>query len=108
MFRPLMHSHRRPPRRGTSFILIVVIMTSIMAAVGVAYALFAMQVGRSTDLQKTAQGGGTAAPPQAPNPYNTINQFFSARSSSTWTTTPLRLSPTGCADTALRPPCTGA
>jgi hypothetical protein len=78
MFRPLAPSHRPPPRRGTSFILIVVIMTSIMAAVGVAYALFAMQVGRSSDLHKTGQGGGAPAPTQAPNPYNTINQFFGA------------------------------
>ncbi len=41
MFRPLLHScsYRRPHRRGTSFILIVVVMLSLFSAVGTAYAL---------------------------------------------------------------------
>lgn len=77
MFRPLTTSHRRPPRRGTSFILIVVVMLSLFSAVGTAYALFAMREARLAMARKGEQGGGTGAPPRAPDPTDTINRFLS-------------------------------
>jgi hypothetical protein len=76
MFRPLSKSHRRPPRRGTSFILIVVVMLALFSAVGTAYALFAMREARLALQRKTSEGGGIAPPMRAPDPTDTINRFF--------------------------------
>ncbi|MBN9119869.1 MAG: hypothetical protein J0I06_12030 [Planctomycetes bacterium] len=78
MFRPLARSHRRPHRRGTSFVLIVVVMISFAAAVGVAFALFAGQTLRIAAANKEAQGAGGSPPARAPEPANTVNQFLSA------------------------------
>lgn len=78
MFRPLVRSHRRPHRRGTSFVLIVVVMISFAAAVGVAFALFAGQTLRIAAANKAAQGAGAVPALQAPEPTNTVNQFFAA------------------------------
>jgi hypothetical protein len=78
MFRPLARSHRRPPRRGTSFVLIVVVMISFAAAVGVAFALFAGQALRQAQAHKQAAGGGGTPVPRAPEPTGTLNKFLSA------------------------------
>ena len=78
MFRPLARSHRRPHRRGTSFILIVVIMLSITAASAVAFALFAMNTHKVTGLQADAEGRGGNVTPKVPDPTNTVNRFFSS------------------------------
>jgi hypothetical protein len=78
MFRPLKCSHRTPHRRGTSFILIVVVMLSLFSAVGTAYALFAMREAKLALQRKQEQGGGTSAQLKAPDPTETVNQFFSA------------------------------
>lgn len=77
MFRPLRLSHRQPPRRGTSFILIVVIMVALFAAIGTAYVLYAMQQAKVALYEKDAQGGGTIPPLQTPpDPTATVNAFF--------------------------------
>jgi hypothetical protein len=78
MFRPLARSHRRPHRRGTSFVLIVVVMISFAASVGVAFALFAGQTLRINDAVKAGQGGGALPQTRAPEPTGTLNRFFSA------------------------------
>lgn len=78
MFRPLARSHRRPHRRGTSFILIVVIMLSITAASAVAFALFAMNTHKISGLQADAEGRGGNVAPKVPDGTNTANRFFSA------------------------------
>jgi|GEM_PF-1808550 len=77
MFRPLTLSHRQPPRRGTSFILIVVIMVAMFAAVGTAYVLYAMQQAKTALYEKDAAGGGGTAPLlTGPDPTSTVNVFF--------------------------------
>lgn len=78
MFRPLKYSHQTPHRRGTSFILIVVVMLSLFSAVGTAYALFAMREAKLAQQRKYEQGGGSSTQLKAPDPTDTINQFFSA------------------------------
>ncbi len=76
MFRPRATSHRRLPRRGTSFILIVVVMLALFSAVGTAYALFAMREARLALARKNGEGGGVSPPTFAPDPSDTINHFF--------------------------------
>src|SRR5262245_26694148 len=76
MFRPLTRSHRRPHRRGTSFVLIVVVMISFAAAVGVAFALFAGQSLRISQAVKDGQGGGGLQLPRAPEPASVVNRFL--------------------------------
>ncbi len=78
MFRPLARSYRRPPRRGTSFTLIVVVMISLAASVGVAFALFAGQTLRTNVAIKEGQGGGALQLPRGPDPSGTLNRFFTA------------------------------
>lgn len=78
MFRPLARSTRRPHRRGTSFVLIVVVMISFAAAVGVAFALFAGQALRMAQTHKEAQGGGGVPLARAPEPTGTLNRFLGA------------------------------
>jgi hypothetical protein len=78
MFRPLARSHRRPPRRGTSFILIVVSMLTLFAAVGMAYALYAMQEAKLGLARKDQEGGGAGSTQRTPDPTDTINRFFGA------------------------------
>ena len=76
MFRPLARSHRRSHRRGTSFILIVVVGISVFAVVGTAFALFAMQQAKLGQARKDAEGGGGVPPLLAPNPTDTVNAFL--------------------------------
>jgi hypothetical protein len=78
MFRPLTASHRRPHRRGTSFVLIVVIMLSITAAGATAFALMSLKVKTVTGLQADAQGRGGKVRPEVPDPTDTVNRFFGA------------------------------
>ena len=74
MFRPIASSHRRPHRRGTSFVLIVVVMLSVFAVVGTGYALLAIQQQKISLIRKDEQNGGLAAP----DPTDTANAFFGA------------------------------
>lgn len=76
MFRPLVRSHRRPHRRGTSFTLIVVVMISFAAAVGTAFALFAGQTLRISRANLEGQGGGALPVPRTPEPASAVNRFF--------------------------------
>jgi hypothetical protein len=78
MFRPLTRSHRRPHRRGTSFVLIVVVMISLAASVGVAFALLAGQTLRISAANKQAAGAGGNPPARAPEPTSIVNQFLSS------------------------------
>lgn len=76
MFRPIARSHRRPFRRGTSFTLIVVVMISVMAAVGSGFVLFAMREARLGLARKESEGGGIGTATRAPDPTDTVNRFF--------------------------------
>ena len=76
MFRPLAPSHRRPHRRGTSFILIVVVGISVFAVIGTLYALLAIQQAKLGMARKDAEGGGGTPPLLAPDPTDTLNAFL--------------------------------
>ena len=76
MFRPLASSHRRPHRRGTSILLIALIMLTLFSAVGVAYVFFAIREARQAQARKEEQATGNTL--TAPNPTATANAFFSA------------------------------
>ncbi|MCS6866942.1 MAG: hypothetical protein RMJ56_13095 [Gemmataceae bacterium] len=76
MFRPLVRSYRLAPRRGTSFILIVVAMVALFAAVGTAYALFALREAKLALLRKDAMGAAGSSQLTPPDPTATINRFL--------------------------------
>jgi hypothetical protein len=78
MFRPLVRSYRLNPRRGTSFILIVVAMVALFAAVGTAYALFALREAKLALLRKDAMGASGSVEPTPPDPTDTVNRFLGA------------------------------
>jgi len=76
MFRPLVRSLRRPPRKGTSFTLIAVSMLTLFAAVGMGYALFGHTVQKQAQRNAEAQGQGGAPSVEVPNPTGTLNRFL--------------------------------
>ncbi len=78
MFRPLARSHRRPPRKGTSFTLIAVSMLTLFAAVGMGYALYAHTIAKQTQSNAEAQGKGAAPAIELPDPTGTMNRFLGA------------------------------
>ena len=76
MFRPLAPAHRRPHRRGTSILLIALVMLTLFSAVGTAYVFFAIREARLAQSRKEEAGAGTFAGLSVPDPTDTVNRFF--------------------------------
>ena len=76
MFRPLAPAYRAPHRRGTSIILIALIMLTLFSAVGTAYVFFAMREARLAQARKEEQGAGALPGASAPDPTDTVNAFL--------------------------------
>jgi len=76
MFRPLVPSHRRPARRGTSILLIALIMLTLFSAVGTAYVFYAIREAKLAEARKEEQGAFNTAQVVLPDPSGTINTFF--------------------------------
>ena len=68
MFRPLAPAYRAPHRRGTSIILIALVMLTLFSAVGTAYVFFAMREARLAQARKEEQGAGALPGASAPDP----------------------------------------
>ncbi|AWM40715.1 hypothetical protein GobsT_07490 [Gemmata obscuriglobus] len=73
MFRPLLRSHRRPPRRGTAILITCFFLITIMMVTGLALVMYAAR----EKAAAMAYSDAIAVPAKAPpDPTNAVNAFF--------------------------------
>ncbi|HEY1186243.1 MAG TPA: hypothetical protein VGE74_01240 [Gemmata sp.] len=75
MFRPLVLSHRRPPRRGTAILITCFFLITVMMVTGLALVMYAA---REKAAALAFQDGAAVPRRSAPSPENTVNTFLSA------------------------------
>ncbi|MDY3552346.1 hypothetical protein R5W24_001428 [Gemmata sp. JC717] len=75
MFRPLLRSHRRPPRRGTAILITCFFLITIMMVTGLALVMYAA---REKAAALAYQDAESLSPRVAPSPEGTVNAFLSA------------------------------
>lgn len=76
MFRPLLRSHRRPPRRGTAVLITCFFLITIMMVMGLALIMYAARE-RAVALAYMDASSAGSTTLQPPAPENTVNHFFS-------------------------------
>ncbi|MDY3559496.1 hypothetical protein R5W23_000489 [Gemmata sp. JC673] len=73
MFRPLLRSHRRPPRRGTAILITCFFLITIMMVTGLALVMYAAREKAAAMAYQDAIAVPAKTPP---DPTNAVNAFF--------------------------------
>lgn len=73
MFRPLVRSHRRPPRRGTAILITCFFLITVMMVTGLALVMYAA---KEKAAALAFQDGAATTGRSLPDPNNTVNQFL--------------------------------